>query len=45
VTNYLKEYDEWYIEAEQKVKKAKDLESLFKITSATEGRLMLQYNG
>jgi cell shape-determining protein MreC len=39
VTNYLKEYDEWYIEAEQKRKKAKDLESLFKITSATEGRL------
>jgi hypothetical protein len=38
VTNYLKEYDEWYIE-QNKSKKAKDLESLFKITSATEGRL------
>jgi hypothetical protein len=23
VTNYLKEYDEWYIEAEQKVKRLK----------------------
>jgi hypothetical protein len=39
VTNYLKEYDEWYIEAEQKSKSTKDLESLFKITSATEGQL------
>jgi hypothetical protein len=37
VTNYLKEYDG--ISKQNKSKKAKDLESLFKITSATEGRL------
>jgi hypothetical protein len=39
VTNYLSEYEEWYIEAEYKIKKAKDLESLFKVSTAKEGRL------
>lgn len=39
ISNYLREYDEWYNEAEIKIKKAKNLDSLFRITSSTEGRL------
>ena len=39
IKNYMSEYDEWYTEAEIKVAKAKNLESLFKIVTATEGRL------
>jgi len=39
IKNYIAEYDEWYTEAEIKVAKAKNLESLFKVVTATEGRL------
>jgi hypothetical protein len=39
ITNYISEYEEWYIEAEVKIAKAKNLESLFKVVMATEGRL------
>lgn len=39
ITNYTKEYQEWYDEAEEKIKKAKDVESLFRVTAAKEGRL------
>lgn len=39
ITNYTKEYHEWYDEAEEVIKKAKDVESLFKTTTVKEGRL------
>lgn len=39
ITNYTKEYQEWYDEAKERVEKAKDVESLFRVTAAKEGRL------
>jgi hypothetical protein len=39
ISNYMSEYEEWYIEAETKIAKAKDVESLFRVKIATEGRL------
>lgn len=39
ISNYTKEYQEWYDEAAEQIAKAKDVESLFQITTAREGRL------
>lgn len=39
ISNYTKEYQEWYDEAEEQISKAKDVESLFKVTAVREGRL------
>mgnify|MGYP000966016475 FL=1 len=39
ITNYAKEYQEWYDEALERIAKAPNVDSLFKVTVAKEGRL------
>ena len=42
--NYMDEYDDWYYEALEAIKEAKDVESLFKAPDANEGRLNVVIN-
>lgn len=39
ITNYFKEFEEWYSEAEDKIKKAESIDSLFKANTTKGGRL------